>query len=102
MGVLFRLAGVEPRRDHQAEADSKLQRALELQTRLQGQKHKNTENVKRLLGRHTPGGAADRDPSDDEDEAAGLEVEEREAQEYLSTLAAPEEGPVAEADQTSE
>merc|ERR1712232_1521625 len=76
---IFELARLQQRRDHGTEAASNLNRALELQTKLRGEKHKNTENVKRLLGRHVPSTDGGEHFAEEEDEEeAEAAVEERE------------------------
>jgi len=82
---LMQVAAVAPRQDHDSEAQAKLDKALELQTRLQGERHKNTANVRRLLGaRAVPRGQGD--AADDNAGEQEADAEEQEAGEYLDNL----------------
>lgn len=86
---LFELAGLPIRQDHHAEATSKLTRALQLYCRLQGEQHKNTENVRRMLACYSllnDGNRAFARVSSWVSDAVLLEGEEREASLYLSRV----------------
>jgi len=80
---LYTLAGLSPSEDHGALADELLSRALAAQQRLQGAAHKNTANVRRLLGRHGVGtGGAQEEQRSEEQQSE----EEDEAGAYLAAV----------------